>query len=364
MTSTQRTEVRNPSYFLYGPGIAKIEDQPLPTALEPNDVIVRINFVGVCGSDVREKVHFWRHGGIQIPVTEPLVMGHEASGTIYSVGIAVTSLQVGDRVAIEPGHPCRRCAACKAGRYNLCTEVKFAAAPPNSHGTLTKFWRVPADFVYKIPDSTTLEEAVLIEPLSVAVHASRLAKLDPGETVVIIGSGTIGLLCGAVAKAFGVHRIILLDIVEHKLHFASEYLGVETHLLDTSSTPEQSSEKILKAFDLGGQVDVVIEASGAESSVQIGIYLLKLGGRYVQTGISKPKIPVPMLALSEKELRVSGCFRYGAGDFSLAVKLASQGRVDLKPLISSITPFEHASDAWEKPGRGEGIKNLIQGVED
>ncbi|CAG8283181.1 unnamed protein product [Penicillium salamii] len=349
--------MQNPSCFLYGPGVAKIEDQPQPNLEDPNDVIVRIRFIGVCGSDV----HFWRHGGIQTAVTEPLVMGHEASGIIASVGTAVTSVKVGDRVAIEPGHPCRRCQACKNGRYNLCPDVRFAAAPPNVHGILTKFWKVPSDFVYKINDNASLEEAVLIEPLAVAVHATRLAKVKPGQTVIVTGSGTIGLLCAAVARAFGAHRIILLDVVEEKLKFASTYLGVETQLVDAKASPEDNSAMIKEKFSLKGQVDAFIEASGAESSIQLGIYLAKLGGYYVQIGIGKPKLQVPMLAVSEKELHLRGCFRYGSGDFDLAVKLISQEAVDLKPLISSITPFERATEAWEKTGRGEGIKNLIEG---
>ncbi|CAM1507627.1 Fc.00g072680.m01.CDS01 [Cosmosporella sp. VM-42] len=352
--------MQNPSCFLHGPGIAKFEDLPLPRVVDPHDVIVRIRYVGVCGSDV----HFWKHGGIQTPVTEPLVMGHEASGIISIVGEAVTSVKIGDRVAIEPGHPCRRCQACKDGRYNLCTRIKFAAAPPHAHGTLTKFWKVPEDFVYKITDDVSLEEAVLIEPLSVAVHASRLARIEPGQTVVIIGSGTIGLLCGAVAKTFGAHRVILLDIVVEKLKFARSYLGVETHHVDLEANSEENALAISKEFNLDSLVDTVIEASGAESSIQLGIYLLKLGGSYVQTGIPKPKTQVPMLSLSEKELHVRGCFRYSSGDFDLAVKLLSRKQVDLKSLISSITPFEKATDAWEKTGRGEGIKNIIEGVQD
>ncbi|KAJ5558654.1 D-xylulose reductase [Penicillium sp. DV-2018c] len=349
--------MENPSCLLYGPGVAKIEDRQTPTLEDPNDVIVRIKFVGVCGSDV----HFWRHGGIQTAVTEPLVMGHEASGIISSVGAAVTSVKVGDRVAIEPGHPCRRCQACKDGKYNLCPDVKFAAAPPNVHGTLTKFWKVPSDLVYKINDNVSLEEAVLIEPLAVAVHTTRLARVTPGQTVVITGAGTIGLLCAAVARVFGAHRIILLDIVEQKLKFASIYLDIETQLLDPEATPVESSTTIQKKLNLEGQVDTFIEASGAEASIQVGIYLTKPGGYYVQTGIGKAKAQVPMLAMSEKELHVRGCFRYGSGDFDLAVRLLSQGSVNLKPLISSVTPFERATEAWEKTGRGEGIKNLIEG---
>ncbi|KAE8337521.1 hypothetical protein BDV24DRAFT_167242 [Aspergillus arachidicola] len=296
------------------------------------------------------KVHFWRHGGIQTSVTTPLVMGHEASGTIAAVGRAVTSVQVGDRVAIEPDTP--------AG----------AASP------------APEDFVYRLDNAAvSLEEAVLLEPLAVAVHAVRLADIRPGQTVVITGSGTIGLLCAITARAFGAQRIILLDITETKVAFAHAYLGsgsagvvVETHRMDPTASAEENARTVSRRFglrqsgemDLGTAVDTVIEASGAEAAMQLGVYLVKPGGSYVQTGIGQPKPRIPMLALSEKELRVSGCFRYGPGDFSLALNLLSRESLNLKPLISSITPFEQASTAWEMTARGEGVKNLIEGVRD
>ncbi|TWU71944.1 hypothetical protein ED733_000068 [Metarhizium rileyi] len=291
-------------------------------------------------------------------------MGHEASGTVYSTGSAVTSLRVGDHVAIEPGHPCSRCQFCKSGVYNLCPDVKFAAAPPDTHGMLSKFWKAPEDFVHKVPDDVSLKEAVLVEPLSVAVHASRLAKIKPGDTVVITGSGTIGLLCGAVSRAFGAHRIIVVDILEEKLRFGHQYLGADTYLLDLKASPRENADILTSRYDLQGRVDVIIEASGAESSVQMGIYLLKSGGSYVQTGIGKPMLQVPMLALSEKELRLRGCFRYGAGDFDLAIKLLSRRSVNLSPLISSVTPFERTTEVWDMTSSGKGIKNLIQGVRD
>lgn len=167
-------------------------------------------------------------------------MGHEASGTIHAVGPHVTNVSVGDRVAIEPGTPCRVCKACKSGTYNLCRKMRFAAAPgpPDTQGTLTKYWRIASDFVYRLPESLSLEEGVMVEPLAVAVHANKMADVRPGETVVVMGSGTIGMLCAAVARHFGAHRIILVDILEKKLDFAKGWLGFETFL----SRGEQSVE--------------------------------------------------------------------------------------------------------------------------
>ncbi|KAI5206026.1 sorbitol dehydrogenase [Aureobasidium subglaciale] len=348
----------NPSLFLYGPGNAKLEDKPMPIIHDDHDVIVRIAYVGVCGSDV----HFWKHGGIgtKVDVDHPLVMGHEASGTIHAVGSKVQSVKVGDRVAIEPGTPCRRCQACKDGQYNLCTDMRFAAAPPNNHGTLTKFFLVPEDFVYKIAESTSLQEAVLIEPLAVAIHANRLVDVKPGNEVIIFGSGTIGILCAAVAKSFGAYSVTLVDVVESKLAFAKKYIDCATFLSSSKYSPEEAASLLKSDFDMPQGCDVVIEASGAETCMQTGIHALRMGGRYIQTGIGKPHMSVPILALSEKELKFYGCFRYGSGDYSLAVKLLERGTVDLKTLISSITPFQAATDAWDRTARGEGIKNLIR----
>lgn len=244
--------------------------------------------------------------------------------------------------------------------------IKFAAAPgppEDTHGTLCKYYRVAEDFVYKIGDEMSLEEAVLVEPLSVGVHSVKLGDVRPGETVVIMGSGTIGLMCGAVAKAFGAHRIILVDVLPKKLEFAKRYLDCDTFQYLVDSSAEENAKSLLST--LGRQpmvVDTVIEASGVASSIETGINILRPGGKFVQSGMGKPKIEFPIGMMSEKELTIRGHFRYSAGDYELAIGLLKTGRVEVKPLISSTTDFGKATEAWEKTARGEGIKNLIRGV--
>lgn len=287
-------------------------------------------------------------------------MGHEASGIIHSIGSAVESVKIGDRVAIEPGIPCRRCKRCKEGTYNLCKNVRFAAAPPDSDGMLTKFFKVPEDFVYKISKDMSLEEAVLVEPLAVAVKAVKLINVRPGENVVVMGSGTIGLLCGAVAKAYGADKVMLVDIVDRKLEFAKQFLSCETFKSSMESTPEGNANAIRNALALYEGVDTVIEASGATTSIQTGFHVLRSGGKYIQTGLGKPNVEIPLLVLSEKELLVRGCFRYGAGDFDEACRLLARGTLSVKSLISSISAFEDVVEAWEKTARGEGIKNMVR----
>ncbi|KAJ5330479.1 chaperonin 10-like protein [Penicillium atrosanguineum] len=352
----------NLSCVLFGAGKVRFENLPIPPLDDPHDILVRVAYVGVCGSDV----HFWHHGGISRKVSEkmPLVMGHEASGIVDSIGVAVSSVKPGDRVAIEPGFPCRRCNQCKQGRYNICPDLKFAADPPLTNGTLCRLFRIPEDYVYKIPDSMSLQEAVLIEPLSVAVHGVRLAELRPGQSVLVQGSGTIGLMAAAAAKAFGARVIFISDINQNKLDFAKSFVDCTTFVPDVHSTPDIAAIKFQEEMGIPGGVDVVLECTGVGSSVATGLYACGPGAIFVQIGMDQPMQSIPLLAMSEKEVVLKTCFRYAPGDYEIALELVGSGKIPVKELISSTVPFEDATVAWAKTARGEGIKNLIQGVQD
>ncbi|OJJ53359.1 hypothetical protein ASPSYDRAFT_50860 [Aspergillus sydowii CBS 593.65] len=293
----------------------------------------------------------------------PVTLGHEASGVVERVGSAVTKVRVGDRVAIEPGYPCRHCSFCLAGNYNLCLDMTFAAVPgPGDvvHGTLATFFRLPGDFCYKLPDHIGLDEGVILEPLAVAVHGLRLAKLKPGQDVLVLGAGPVGLLSCAVAREFGAGRIIAVDINEDRLAFAATELGMSTYKFDTAKSVEENVAELAAQHDLLDGVDVVVEATGVTSCIQTGIALARRGGSYVQVGLGKKIIDFPMVVMSEKELTVRGSFRYGFGDFTLASSLASRGKIPLKSFVSRIFPFRQAPDAWEAARKGQGIKILIQ----
>ncbi len=291
-------------------------------------------------------------------------MGHEASGTIHAIGTAVTSLKVGDSVAIEPGYPCRRCKNCRAGRYNLCPKMKFAADPPYSHGALTKYFKMPEDFCYRLPESMGLDEGVLVEPLAVAVHASRLAEITPGQDVVVFGAGTVGLLCAAVARALGARRVVSVDVNASRLVFAQKFASSGTYCPRREESPEDIASQILDLHQLEEGADVVLEATGVAGCIEAGIFTLKPGGSYVQVGLGKSKVEFPIVRLSEKEINMKGCFRYNAGDYDLALHLLASGKLSVKELITGIEPFERATHAWERTMKGDGIKNLIQGPQD
>lgn len=319
-------------------------------------MLVAVNYTGICGSDV----HYYVHGAIgHFVVKEPMVLGHESSGTVVEVGSAVTDLKPGDRVALEPGYGCRRCKHCRGGKYNLCDKMIFAATPPH-HGTLTGLWSSPSDFCYKLPEQVSLQEGAMIEPLAVAVHIVKQGEVKPGNSVVVMGAGPVGLLCAAVAKAYGATKVVSVDIVQSKLDLAKSFSSTHTYMSQRVSA-EENAAALKKACDLGDGADVVIDASGAEPSIQTSIHTVRMGGTYVQGGMGKADITFPIMAMCLKEVTAKGSFRYGPGDYELAIELVASGKVDVKKLVSEEVKFDQAEEAFKKVKEGQVIKILIGG---
>lgn len=332
------------------------EPRPRPLLGSAHEVLVAVEYSGICGSDL----HYWRHGAIgHFVVRHPLVLGHESSGTVVQVGDRVDQLVPGDRVALEPGYPCRRCRHCLAGSYNLCRDIVFAATPPHD-GTLTGFWSAPADFCHKLPDAVSLREGAMIEPLAVAVHLIRQAALAPGQSVAIMGAGPVGLLSAAVAKAHGASTILCLDLVSSKLDLAAELAATSVYLAREIPSDEQATA-IKTQAGLSDGFDAVIEASGAESCIQTGLHLVRPGGIYVQGGMGRSDVSVPIMTLCINEITAKGSFRYGPGDFRLAIELVASGKVHLERLISKVVPFRQAEEAFRLAGEGKVVKILIAG---
>lgn len=341
-------------------GSIKIEPRQIPEISDPHYVKVQIKATGICGSDV----HFYTHGSIgDFVLKAPMVLGHESSGVVVEVGKAVTSVKVGDRVAIEPGVPSRYSKETLSGHYNLCPHMAFAATPPYD-GTLVKYYLSPEDFVYKLADHVSFEEGAAIEPLSVGVHANRLAETSFGQAVVVLGAGPVGLLTGAVAKAFGALDIVYVDIFEHKLERAKQFGATHTILWESSADEGGLVHEIAKVLG-GTHPDIVFECSGAEKCIRAAVKACRRGGRIVQVGMGKDDISFPINDLSQKEITFQGSFRYYEGDFDDAVKLISSGKVDVKPLITRIFPFDEAVEAYKynvEHGK-DVIKTIITGPE-
>ena len=292
-----------------------------------------------------------------------MILGHESSGVIAEVGSDVTDVKVGDRVAMEPGVPCRHCVRCKEGKYNLCPHMAFASTPPFD-GTLTKYYVIPSDLCFKLPDHVSLEAGALVEPSAVAVHVVRQGGVVPGSTVVVFGAGPIGLLCASVARGFGASKIVIVDIQEQRLKFAQSWVTGGCQIFMPQRVPAtETAFKIKQEMGLSVGADVVIEATGAEPCIQAGIHVCRRGGTYVQAGMGRDEITFPIAAACTGELNLKGSFRYGSGDYQLAVDLISQGKLDVEKLVSEKFKFEDAEKAFNEVKEGRGIKMLIQGVD-
>ena len=291
-----------------------------------------------------------------------MVLGHESSGVVVKVGSAVTTLREGDRVAMEPGIPCYHCPRCKEGSYNLCPEMKFASTPPHD-GTLCKYYVLPADFCYSLRDRVGLDAAALTEPTAVAVHVVRQGAVAPGHRVVVFGAGPVGLLCAGAAKGFGAREVVMVDIQQERLQFAETWVsgGCQT-FVPAKVEPAENAAKLREQLGWDNGADVVLEATGAEPCIQQGLAMCRKGGTYVQVGMGKENVTLPMLVVCMGEITVKGSFRYKEGDYRIALDLIERGVLDVKKLISETFKFEDAEKAFENSKAGKGIKFLIEGV--
>ncbi|MDA8218428.1 MAG: NAD(P)-dependent alcohol dehydrogenase [Dehalococcoidales bacterium] len=315
----------------------RIEEIPRPVP-GPEDVVVRIKAVGVCGSDM----HFYDEGHIGDKVVErPFVLGHEASGEVAEVGSAVTKFKPGDRVAVEPGIPCRQCEFCKRGDYNLCPYGLYQSGP-HTNGFFAEYGIAPADYIYPLPDNLDFIEGAMLEPLVVGLQGAWEGNVQVGQTVAILGSGPIGLYTLQAVRARGAAKTIVADIVEKRLKLASE-MGA-THVVNASKV--DTKEDILRLT--GGQgADVVLETAGAVPTTQQSLYVAKRGGTVVLVGMSSQSIiPMDTMRIVRQRLTVKGCFRY-ANQYATAVALAAAGKVELRAPVSHTFSLDQTLEALE-----------------
>lgn len=274
-------------------------------------------------------------------------------------GKAVEGLAVGDRVALEPGIACNTCSACRIGRYNLCSAMRFAATPPHD-GTLSTYYRLPAECCFKLPPRISMRDGTLVEPLSVAVHGCKLTGDMQQKSVVVFGAGPVGLLCCAVARAFGASVVVAVDIVKSRLGVAKKQGATHTYQMDEGSA-EQNARSLLSEAGIEMGADVALDATGAEACLNCGILTLCPGGTFVQVGLGKPNATLPVGQICDKEINFRGSFRYGPGDFELAIGLLKSGRVAVEGLVTHEFPFSQAEDAFQNVANRCGIKSVIYG---
>jgi L-iditol 2-dehydrogenase len=327
---------------LRGPGDVVIEDRPVPQP-GPGEVVVRIRSVGVCGSDT----HYYDHGRIGSFVVEaPLVLGHEAAGEVAEVGPGVTRLAVGQRVSIEPGVPDMSCRQCLAGRYNLCPNMRFFATPPID-GAFAEYVVVHEAFAHPVPDTIGDDAAALLEPLSVGVWACRKGHVTAGSRVLVTGAGPIGLVAVQTALAFGATEVIVSDVNPARLALARELGATET--VDAREA---------SVADLDRPPEVLLECSGHPPAISEAIRALDRAGRAVLVGMGGDEVPLPLSVVQERELELTGTFRY-ANTWPTAIALVASGRIDLDRLVTGTYRLDQAEEALTAGRRDQRTVKVV-----
>ncbi|HOX37793.1 MAG TPA: NAD(P)-dependent alcohol dehydrogenase [Candidatus Brocadiia bacterium] len=318
------------------------EDRPRPKP-KAGEVLIAPEFCGVCGSDV----HYYYEGRIaDFVVEQPLVLGHEFAGRIVAIGRDVVNLKVGQKVAVEPGVPCRKCPLCKKGRYNLCPFVRFAGTPP-ADGAFAELVTYPADFCYPLPDGVTTEDGALAEPLTCGIHTVERARIQVGETVAILGDGPIGLATLLAAQAAGGRVVLLTGIVPERMRIARE-MGAENVLHATKDD--------VIGFSKNVEIDVAIDCAGAVSTPQTCIDIARIGGRMAIIGFAGvSSLPLNIPRAVAKELDIMTVMRY-ANNFPAAMELLRQKLPLARRLITHRFGFDQIEEAFDV------VHNLKDGV--
>jgi len=320
-----------------------VVDLPEPTP-GPGEVLVRLGAGGICGSDL----HYFADGGAgDFRLREPMVLGHEGAGRVVAVGSGVQAVKPGDRVAVNPNHPCGNCRQCTTGRRHLCQNVRFfgsAARFPHVQGLFAELFVAAEANCFVVPERLSDRAAACAEPLAVALHAVEQAGPLVGRQVFIAGSGPIGVLVAAVARLAGAARICVTDLLDEPLLTARAMGATETVNVRTQADR-------LGAFENDrGCFDVAFEASGHPAGLANALTFTAPGGTVVQVGmLPRGDSPAPLNRVVAKELRLVGTFRFDR-EYATAVETLVAGRIDVRPMLTHEFAFADVAEAFAMAG--------------
>ncbi|WP_407155258.1 NAD(P)-dependent alcohol dehydrogenase [Bradyrhizobium sp. STM 3557] len=331
-------------------GELALREIQLDHRLGPEDVRIKIHTVGICGSDV----HYYTHGRIgSYVVAAPMVLGHEAAGTVIEIGCEVRGLKVGDRVCMEPGVPNLASRASRLGKYNVDPAVRFWATPP-IHGVLTPSVVHPAAFTFKLPDNVSFAEGAMVEPFAIGMQAAAQARIRPGDVAAVVGCGPIGIMAALAALAGGCAKVYISDVSAEKLAIAGRYDGI----VPVNIRSESLASVIARETD-GWGVDVVFEASGNPKAFEDLFAIVRPAGAVVLIGLPVEQVAFDVTGAIAKEARIETVFRY-ANVFDRALALIAAGKVDLKPLVTGTYSFEESITAFERAASGRPTDVKLQ----
>ena len=320
-----------------GPLVLDFTDVPAPE-VGPDDVLVRVRAVGICGSDVHG---YTGETGRRIP---PLVMGHEAAGIVERVGAHVTGFAPGDRVCFDSTVYCNACEACRAGQVNRCArrQVLGVSVPAfRRHGAMAEFVAVPHWIVAHVPEGMSLTEAALLEPVAIAVHAASRAEIEAGATVAVVGAGTIGLFVLQAAKLKGAAQVLVSDLSDHRLGLARR-LGADV----TVNAREEDFTARVQAETDGRGADVTFEVVGLGATLRQAIAATRMGGTVVLVGNLTPTVEIPAQEVVARELTLRGT--YAATEYRACIGLVATGTIDVRPLVSETLPLADGQAAFDR----------------
>jgi L-iditol 2-dehydrogenase len=327
----------------------EMADVPAPTP-GLGEVLVRVAACGICGSDVHG---YDGSSGRRIP---PIVMGHEAAGTIAALGGGVTNLAKNERVTFDSTISCGACEFCKRGELNLCNHREVIGVSCGDYrraGAFAEYIVVPSRIVYRLPPNISFPEAALLEAVAVAVHAVSLAESVPKRTALVIGAGTIGLLCLQALRVAGCSRIFVADIDPSRLGLAKE-LGATTVL-----SPELEFAKQVGHLTGGEGVDLVVEAVGRNETVGTAIDAVRKGGTVILVGNIAPEVTLPLQKVVTRQIRLQGSCA-SAGEYPRAIELMASGAINVKPLITAIAALEEGPEWFKRlHAREPGLTKVV-----
>lgn len=315
-----------------------------------DEVLIRVEACGICGSDVHG---FDGSSGRRIP---PIVMGHEAAGTIAAVGSSVSEWTVGDRVTFDSTVYCGACAFCRSGQVNLCDNrqvVGVSCGDYRRHGAFAEYVAVPERILYKLPAELPFVEAAMIEAVSVALHAVAVSELKAGETALVLGAGMIGTLVVQALRVAGASHIFVADLDADRLA-AAVRSGAQTTIQIGGDRPDAASV-VLQKFP--GGVDHVFEAVGIGSTVKTAVAAVRKGGTVTLVGNIAAQVELPLQAVVTRQIRLQGSAA-SSGEYSRAIELLASKQIDVAPLISAVEPLSKGAEAFDRLYRKE--PNLIK----
>lgn len=324
---------------------------PVPAATE---ALVQAVRAGVCGSDVHA-VH-GRHPFIALPY----MPGHEVIGRVVQLGPEALrrstrngeNIELGQRVIVEPTLPCWSCKQCRRGQENLCENLAFFGCV-HSQGGLADYFTVPVNRLHGIPDDLDDDQAVLIEPLSTPVHAVRISGLRPGQSVAILGAGTIGLMTLAAARRAGAGRIVVTDIVERK-RAAARRLGADA-AVDAAHPDLVTAVRA----ELEESADVVFDCVAIQSTMNAAIGMALKNGTVVVVGVPAADVTIPLPIVQDQQIRIQGSATYLPADYAVAVEMLRAGDVRPAEIITAVYPLDRAADAFEAASSGDHVKVVV-----